>query len=236
MPIQVPILMYHALDDRPSPISVHPKVFEWQMGWLHQSGLQVIPLAQVVECLINHQPLPKRSVVLTFDDGLESVYSLGFPVLARYEFPATVFLVSNYCGGSNNWPTQPPAAPRSPLMSWAQIREMDEHGIEFGAHTLTHPRLDQLHPDEIEDEVVGCKSAIEDRLGHGVQFFAYPYGRHSRIDEDLVSRTYVGACGGGLGYVGPKSDPFALERVDSYYTLPIHGCSRASRAHGFLST
>lgn len=91
MPIQVPILMYHALDDRPSPISVHPKVFEWQMGWLHQSGLQVIPLAQVVECLINHQPLPKRSVVLTFDDGLESVYSLGFPVLARYEFPATVF-------------------------------------------------------------------------------------------------------------------------------------------------
>lgn len=102
-------------------------------------------------------------------------------------------------------------------MSWAQIREMDEHGIEFGAHTLTHPRLDQLHPDEIEDEVVGCKSAIEDRLGHGVQFFAYPYGRHSRIDEDLVSRTYVGACGGGLGYVGPKSDPFALERVDSYY-------------------
>ena len=103
-PVQVPILAYHAIDERPSAISIPPRTFEWQMHQLHHSGFHVIPLSLLVQCLRTGTPPPDRSVVITFDDGLGSVYTDAFPVLERFGFPATVFLVAGYCGKQNHWP------------------------------------------------------------------------------------------------------------------------------------
>ena len=214
---QVPILMYHALDESRSIVAIPPAVFGWQMRWLYDNGYQVIPLSRLVQHLRSGDPLPTQSIAITFDDGFESIYTDAFPILADYGFPATVFLVTGYCGRQNDWPSQPLTAPRLSLLSWTQIREMDRHGIEFGAHSITHPRLDRLAPDELEYEILFSKANIEERLGHAIELFAYPYGRYNEAIKAIVRRAYVGACTTWLGMVGIESDPLALERIEALY-------------------
>lgn len=209
--------MYHALSADPSAISIPPSTFEWQMRWLHEHRYTVMSLRELVRRLRAGEHPPGPTAVLTFDDGLSSVYTTAFPVLARYRFPATVFIVSGYCGKSNDWPSQPATAPRHALISWSQIREMDRHGLEFGAHTVTHPSLDRLAPDELAHEITGSKAMIEDSLGHAVELFAYPYGRFTDAVKAIVRDTYLGACGTRLGLARPGSDPWELARVEVRY-------------------
>lgn len=214
--------MYHALDEQPSPIAIRPAVFAWQMRWLHEHGYRAIPLSRLVQCLHRNEPLPQRAVVITFDDGFESIYTAAFPILAEYGFAATVFLVTGYCGRQNDWPHQPLAIPCRPLLAWPQIRQLHEHGIEFGAHTITHPWLDRLAPADIEREVLASKAAIEDQLGHAVHVFAYPYGRYTPAVRAIVGRAFSGACSTRLGLVESGSDPLALERIEMLYlTQPM---------------
>ena len=215
--IRVPILTYHALDQRPSAITVSPETFQWQMEELHRGGFQVISLSRLVISINTGASLPDRPVVIAFDDGFESVYTHALPVLQWFGFPATVFLVPGYCGKLNDWPSQPAGAPRLPLMDWPQIRELGSHGFEFGGHTSTHPRLDQVPPETLEGEILESKRDIEERLGETVETFAYPYGRSDDASEALVRRGYAGACTTRLAMAGPKSDPLSLERVDAYY-------------------
>lgn len=215
--MSIPVLMYHALDEQRSAISIPPSVFERQMKALHEGGFSVITLSDLVSKLQSGEALPERSVVITFDDGFEGVYTHGLPILQRYGFPATVFLVAGYCGKTNDWPSQPAGIPRLPLSDWPHIQEMERYGIEFGAHTHSHPRLDRLPPDELEREIVESKAIIEDKLGHEVNHFAYPYGRHNDVSAEMVSRTYSSACTTYLSMVTSESNPLALERVEALY-------------------
>lgn len=217
----VPILMYHALADRPSPITVSPAVFAGQMRWLHQHHYQVMALGRLVDLVHQNRPLPPRTVTLTFDDGFAGLYQHAFPLLAEFGFSATVFLVSDYCGQQNDWPGQAEAVPRLPLLNWAQIKEMDRHGIEFGGHTATHPRLDRLSPDRLAGEIIQAKDAIESRLGHAIDQFAYPYGRYNSAVKAMVAQVYRGACATHLDLVNPQSDPLALARVEALYVSPL---------------
>jgi peptidoglycan/xylan/chitin deacetylase (PgdA/CDA1 family) len=209
--------MYHTLADHTSPIALSPGVFARQMEWLHTAGIQVITLSQLVACIKNKAPLPRKAAVITFDDGFASVFTHALPHLARYNFPATVFLVSNHCGGHNNWPNQPASVPSEPLLTWSQIREMESARIEFGGHTATHPRLDQLSSMALEDELIVSKQVIENRLGHDINMFAYPYGRFNRAIRHLVGQIYTGACSTQLALAGPASDALALPRLEALY-------------------
>lgn len=211
------VLMYHSLDDGGSVISIAPGVFQRQMDILHRGAFNVISFGQLVKSLREGQPLPEKSVVITFDDGFSSVYTIAAPVLEEYGFPATLFVVAGYCGKSNDWPSQPSAIPRMPLMTWDQVRELEGRGFEVGAHTSTHPRLDLVADDELEYELVESKAFIEDQLGHGVGLFSYPYGRVSQPSSALVQQTYRGACTTRLGTVASNSDPLSVQRVDSHY-------------------
>jgi peptidoglycan/xylan/chitin deacetylase (PgdA/CDA1 family) len=215
--MQIPILMYHAVEPRRSVLTTPPEVFRWQMGWLFERGFRVLPLGELVGRLRDGAPLPDRSVVITFDDGFESLERNAFPVLRRYGFPATVFLVAGRCGETNNWPGQPPGIPSLPLLSWEQVRRWDGGGIEFGSHTITHPRLDQLEAGALEGEITGSKAMIEDCLGHEITLLSYPYGRWNRAAKEAARRQYAGACVAQLGLARAGNDPFELERVDTYY-------------------
>lgn len=212
--MRVPILMYHAVDERPSAISIFPERFAWQMSSLRDNGYQPVTLTKLVRSFRDGGEVPTRPVVITFDDGFESVYTQAWPVLNRFGFEATVFLVAGYCGKLNDWPTQPSTAPRFRLMDWKQIQEMARYGIEFGGHTLSHPRLDKLAPQELKHEILDSKALLEDRLGCAVSVFAYPYGRYNQATKKLVGETYRAACGTELGLAGNNSDPLALERIE----------------------
>lgn len=213
----VPILMYHSVDESRSVVSTPPALFEWQMGWLNEKGYRVLPLSRLVQCIRDGVPLPTRSVVISFDDGFESVYTTAFPILARYGFPATVFVVADYCADKNDWPGQPPTVPRLPLLNWTQICEMARHGIEIGAHSLSHPRLDQLPHARVSREILDSKAQIEERLGHPVNLFAYPYGRQNGQVRAIVRRVFEGACTARPDIVKQDSDLLALDRIDALY-------------------
>ena len=103
------------------------------------------------------------------------------------------------------------------MLSWHEIREMHRCGIEFGAHTLTHPDLTCLPPERAKAEVCNSKAVIEDGLSAPVSCFAYPYGRFDRVSRDIVSQHFACACSDKLGLMTAGSDRYALERVDAYY-------------------
>ena len=185
------ILAYHGLEESRSVVSVPPDTFHWQMDWLYKAGVSVLPLSTVVDRLRHNQPLPDRAVAITFDDGYESVCRRGLPILAQHGFPATVFVVTGYCGRHNDWPGQPVQVPPASLLTWAQIKELDQEGFEIGAHTIDHPRLDLLPADELRRQVFDGKATIEDRLGHAIHTFSYPYGRHT---PGVQANSWPGLC------------------------------------------
>lgn len=213
----IPILMYHGVDALASVVTLPPNRFRWQMEWLYRHGYKGISLGEIVRCMSTGETFPERAVVLTFDDGYQSVYAEAFPVLKQYGFSATVFLVTDFCNKDNRWHSQPQDIPTMKLMTWGQIDEMARFGIEFGSHTLTHPYLDQLPPDALHDEIVLPKTILEEKLSRPVTVFAYPYGRYSKPAKELVASVYEAACSTRQGLAHPTSDRFMLERVEISY-------------------
>ena len=126
-------------------------------------------------------------MVITFDDGYRSVYEEAFPVLQRYGMSATVFLTVGKANAANSRESLPSLKGRS-MLSWRCIREMQNHGIVFGAHTMTHPDLTHLPVDEVKQEILASKEIIENALGTTVSTFANPYGRYNDLVREVVKQ------------------------------------------------
>jgi peptidoglycan/xylan/chitin deacetylase (PgdA/CDA1 family) len=216
MAASLPVLTFHALDDRPSVISFSPPVFRRGMAKLHESGYQTLSLLEAVDCLCRGAPFPDRSLVITFDDGYQTMYDEAFPVLQRYGLSAMVFLTVGETGTRRSAGRLPSLNGRS-MLAWHEIREMQRWGIAFGAHTLTHPDLTRLPLDRVEAEVCDSKAIIEDSLSAPVVCFAYPYGRYDRRSREIVRQHFACACSDKLGLITAGSNPYALKRVDTYY-------------------
>jgi peptidoglycan/xylan/chitin deacetylase (PgdA/CDA1 family) len=208
----LPVLTFHAIDDRPSVISFSPALFERGMRLLHERGYRTLNLVDVADGMRKRLSFPKHSLAITFDDGYESVYQQAFPVLQRYQMTATVFLTV----GRTNTERLPSMEDRS-MLSWTEIREMHRAGIAFGGHTITHPDLTCLPETLLTSEIVGGKEVIEDTLGDAVLTFAYPFGRYNNRCRELVSHYFACACSDQLGLLDSSSDLYAMARVDAYY-------------------
>src|SRR5262245_13343008 len=133
----IAILAYHSLDDSGSVLSTSPRVFAEQMKVLRDAGVNVVSLSEVAD-EIGASSNRENEVRLTFDDGFRSVYEHGLPVLQTHGFPATVFLVTDFCEKTNSWPGQTLRMDGQPLLRWREIQEMSRAGISFGSHTRTH--------------------------------------------------------------------------------------------------
>lgn len=233
--VRIPILMYHQVSGPLPGVKscqdcVSPEAFEVQMRALRGAGYRVIPLATLVQLLdaLSIREL-KRCVVLTFDDGFRDHYANAYPVLRRYGFPATFFVIAGYTGENAYFPhlsldeslrgggSRPPAG-WLPL-SWDEAAEMAANGMEIASHALSHRSLGCMRPDEVEAEVCESKDILERRLGGRVDFFAYPfgsltYGDFDRGIQDVLRRAgYRGACTSAVGRNAVGTDPFALRRI-----------------------
>jgi peptidoglycan/xylan/chitin deacetylase (PgdA/CDA1 family) len=203
------ILTYHSLDDSGSVISISPSSFRGQMGFLARSGIPVVPLAQIQTA--------RESIALTFDDGFQNFIQHALPALEEYAFPATIFVVSGYCGRRNNWPGQTAgAAPDLPLLSWDELSALPP-SISIGAHTATHPNLRHLPAERRESELRECRAEIEQRLGRSVRALAYPYGASSPKVRELAGRYFELAVGTSLRFLSARSNRLDLPRLDAYY-------------------
>lgn len=216
MSAALPVLTFHALDDVESVISFAPGLFRQGMAMLHEHGYRTIPLAEAVVLLRQRQPFPDRTFVLTFDDGFQSVYGEAFPVLEQYGLSATVFLTVG-AGDVQQSGARLPRLEGREMLSWGEIREMQQGGIEFGAHTLTHPDLTRMSAEQVASEMSDSKDRIENVLGTAVTSFAYPFGRHDAQSRGIAEQYFNCACADTLGLLSSRSQPFALERVDAYY-------------------
>jgi len=165
-----PILMFHYIRVDRNPydylgirLSVAPSTFSSEMALLHRYGYHTITLTQLADHIRYGRPLPRKRVVLTFDDGYEDQYKHALPVLRRYGFRATFFIVSGFVN-------------RPRYMTWRQIKQLDRDGMEIGVHTVSHLDLTTLPTRFLWHQIYGAKLAIEWHLRHPVRVFAYPSG------------------------------------------------------------
>lgn len=217
IPARIPVITYHSIDNSGSVVSTSPEVFSQQMKKLGEAGYRTATMADLAECARSDRWPSEKTVVLTFDDGFENFLTMAAPVLREFSFNATVYLVTDHCGRFNDWAGNPPELPRSRLLSWIQVKELADEGIEFGSHTATHPDLTALNADAAETEISRSKIAIEDAIGKEVTSFAYPYGRNNASVQRSVEKLYTSACSTNLGKVTRRSDLYHLERIDAYY-------------------
>jgi hypothetical protein len=226
---RLPILMCHDISDQHAVAALSPAVFQSGLARLRAAEFHTVTLEDVAECLRPSgcttsgqaernapRSLPKDAFALTFDDGCESVFSQAFPVLQQHGLSATVFLTVGDRPVTAS-EARLPSATGCTMLSWGEIREMQRCGIAFGAHTLTHPNLTRLPPDRAEAEICTSQAVIADALGVAVLTFAYPYGYYDDRTRDVVRQHFACACSARMGLVSAASDPYALERVDTYY-------------------
>jgi peptidoglycan/xylan/chitin deacetylase (PgdA/CDA1 family) len=184
---RVPILMYHSISDnlfgKPHPyyqINTSPSVFASQMRWLRQSGYRTMDLPEMLAAIEAGQDLSK-TVVITFDDGYRDFYTDGLAVMKECGFTATIFLATDRIRETSA------RVDGADYLTWPEVRELYAEGIRFGSHTVTHPELRSLGPEQIDYELGHSKETIEQQLGVSVKSFAYPYAFPEQ-DRDFTRR------------------------------------------------
>lgn len=211
----VPILMYHAVTEHPRAqtrrLSVTPRSLEEQLAFLVDHGFTGLTFSELADAFRAGGILPKRPVVLTFDDGYADFGREVWPILRRYEFPATVFVTSGWISDAG-----PHAAgtPLDRMLSWAQIRELAAANIEIGAHSHSHPELDQLSGAALCRELGDSRALLEEGIGAPVRTLAYPYGYSSKRVR-LAARAAGYRCAAAVRNVRatPSDDLFMLPRL-----------------------
>ena len=213
---RLPVLTYHTLDQVRSPISVSPSAFASTMRRLAHAGWRTLSEA---EALAGRRAgrWPERSFLLHFDDGFASVKTHAWPLLQELGFTATVFVVSEWVGRTNDWPGQAPWAPRAPLMTWDDLGMLGAAGWTLGGHTANHQRLGQLDPHRRHEEIGRGFEAVQRLGGQTSRVFAYPYGAVDPVSIVALKRAADVSYGTRLGLVTPLSPIEDLPRVDAYY-------------------
>jgi peptidoglycan/xylan/chitin deacetylase (PgdA/CDA1 family) len=215
----LPILTFHTLEEDPSPIAFPAHLFHSALSQMEGHGYRTLTLKDAVAALDHPDGFPERALVLTFDDGYRSVYETAFPLLRAHRMTATVFVTTGreFAQPEGRQAGRLPPQCGREMLSWEEIREMSAAGIEFGAHTLTHPDLTRLPADRLQGEIGGGREEIERVTGVAVRSFAYPFGRWNRRAIDEVKRSYACACTDRLALASRRCDRFTLPRVDAYY-------------------
>ena len=201
----VPILMYHVIADPPSgapypELYVSASGFAAQMRWLARHGYRAVTQRDVWNHWHRGQALPRKPIVISFDDGYRSVAEAALPEMRRRSWPGVLNLtVKNLrvSGGLNE----------------SKVRMLIAAGWELASHSLTHPDLTSLDHRTLAREVTRSRAALRSRFGVPVDFFCYPAGRHdARVIRAVRRAGYLGATTTLEGLARPGK-PYQLRRV-----------------------
>ena len=187
------VLMYHSVipyQEDPYLVTVSPQRFEQQMLWLRRRGLRGTSIGELLSA---YRCGEARGLVgLTFDDGYTDLITYVLPVLQRYGFTATAFVIAGRLGGNNFWD---PEGPRKTLMNAQQVHEVAEAGIEIGSHGLSHVSLPKVCDAKLTDELSESRRLLQDLSGQGVGGFCYPYGHvDGRVIDGVRKAGYDYGC------------------------------------------
>src|SRR6266550_4454937 len=198
---QVIIFCYHRLVDkiRYPGTEITPAAFEAQMKELKDKGITVISMQDLLAWKRGEKNIPPRSAVITFDDGWKSQYEVGWPIMKKYGYPFTLFIYTEGVRGGTLGGGE--------AITWEQLGDLRDNGVDIQAHTATHQDLREGHnvtviepggkrsrkkltgadyEKWVQNEVVGCKELLEQRLGIKVNCFAVPFGNYNEHVKELA--------------------------------------------------
>jgi peptidoglycan/xylan/chitin deacetylase (PgdA/CDA1 family) len=174
--------------------------------------------------------LPDKPVVITFDDGYADFHQNALGVLDDLGFPATVFATTGWLADAG---ADAAGRPLDRMLSWSQVREAVEHGVEMGGHSHSHPQLDQLADGPLRDELTRNKESLEDRLGRAVTTMAYPYGYSSaRVRREVRAAGYQAACAVANDLAADRHDELALPRLTVRWSTSLERFGRIVEGRG----
>ncbi|MEJ2384426.1 MAG: polysaccharide deacetylase family protein [Xanthomonadales bacterium] len=204
------VLQYHHVaTDTPPSTSTSPAQFRMHLDYLAAEGFDVVPLQDLVDTLRRGEPLPDKTVAITFDDGYRSIYDTAWPLLKARNWPFTVFIN-----------TEPHDRGNPLFMSWDQLRALHAGGATIANHTVSHPHLlprtpgvyDAAWEAWLRREITAAQQRIEAEIGHAGMLFAYPYGEFDRAVRDVVNALGYAAFGQHSGPLAGYSQRTALPR------------------------
>lgn len=207
-----PILTYHKFGRRPRGTRLRglylpTRLLRKQLRELAKAGYATVPLIETVK------EDDRRRIVLTIDDGFENVREHALPVLRRFDYQATLYLVADRLGGVNDWEVAEGEV-EAPLISEEGVREWLAAGQRIGSHTSTHPWLTRIPLARAREEIRSSRKQLEDRFGVAVKDFCYPYGDWNVMVRDEVrAAEYETAVTTDFGVNNAESDPWALRRI-----------------------
>ena len=184
--VTVPILVYHHIDFSPSNgrYYVSPAEFERQMYLLHKWGYKTISVELLVTAIKKGALLPPRPILLTFDDGTLSTFNNAFPIMRKYNFTGTTYIIYNYIGAEN-------------YMNVDKLRELVAAGWEIGSHSLSHENLTE-NPKHQNNEIIESRRRLQSLLDVPILSFAYPFGAYDKDSLQYVRDAgYTAAMGLG---------------------------------------
>ncbi len=212
----VPILMYHYIsgvpDNDPNPelrqgLSVSPELFNQQLDYLKHAGFHSVTFNQLMNALYYGAPLPRKPLILTFDDGYLDGYTAAYPALKAHGLSGMFYIITGKVG----WQGQ---------MSWPQLREMLANGMQMGSHTVHHVEMGKTYvasPELANQEALVSQKDLHDQLGISIQHFCYPYGEPFR-DNNVILQQQVVALLAANGYVDATTDPGPTGVIQSSLT------------------
>ena len=207
----IPVLNYHQVEPKDgNPLTLWPEQFEAQMEYLAAEGYTTITIDEMMDALENGSSLPEKSVIITFDDGYADNYEYAYPILKKYGFKATIFLIYDF---TNTYPN---------YLTWDQVAEMKDSGlIHFESHTMTHANLAELTSvDELRHEIADSHDLLSEKIGYDMHYIAYPGGR---VNEEIERITSAAGYRGGFtvhyGLSTPAEGRYQMDRI------PIFGAN-----------
>jgi peptidoglycan/xylan/chitin deacetylase (PgdA/CDA1 family) len=169
----VPIVMYHHVGPLPpnpdiyrKDLTVSPELFERTLVQLDERQVETATMADLMEHFAGGRELPKRAAILTFDDGYDDVYEYAFRALQKHGMVGTFFVTTDF-------------VERPGYLTWAQIQEMADAGMEIAAHSSNHADFTRISPAELRRQLVEPKAILEEHVGQKVRFMAYPAGKYN---------------------------------------------------------
>ena len=222
--IHIPILMYHSIESMPKTtvmrsLHVPPRRFEFQMWMLKVLGYEALSLKKLKPYLDGDKY--GKVVGITFDDGYQNNLINAAPILRKYNFSATCYIVSECIGSFNTWDLDKDITQR-PLMTESEIYDWLNLGMDIGAHTKTHVDLTSISEQKAQKEIKLCKADLEKKFKISISDFCYPFGRFNKLVSNITKNSgYLTATTMLRGSTKSQSNMYQLPRIPiTHHTLP----------------
>ena len=201
--VRVPILMYHSISDMDpnNSLLVPPEMFNEQIKWLYDNKFTTMSMGELLESMKTGK-VPKKPVVITFDDGYADNYKSAFPILKNYDMKATFFIITENIGSGDYF------------MNLDMLKEMRDYGMYIENHTSNHLELNTLSRENAYDSIKRGQEFIQENLGLKSEYLCYPVGRYNNETIEIAKELGIKAAVTTQGGISSLNDgEYELKRV-----------------------